>query len=94
MRYDYKCDHCGQVREVRHLIGTTPEILCQCGERMRIAVRPPSLIHVTGPGLQGRSLLSRDRPSNEEYRAYKEWEQSGGEDGPERDAFLRAKGEL
>lgn len=96
MRYDYRCENCGAVREFRHGMLEAPSFQCQeCQGRMRKIIGVPAMIHVTGSGLKGRSLLKRDRPSNREYSAYKAWERSGGEaDSPLRDDFLRAKGEL
>jgi len=96
VRYDYRCESCGNVKEVHHPMSKSPLVRCpECQGKMTRVIGVPAMIHVTGKGLKGRSLLKRDRPSNAEYSAYKEWEASGGEPhGPERDAFLRAKGEL
>jgi len=92
--YTYKCDECGYVTEVTHEVDKVPCVEClNCVKRMRIKITAPSMI-VTET-FAGRSLLAKDRPSNAEYQAYKAWEDAGGAaDAPEREAFLRAKGEI
>lgn len=97
MRYDYRCEDCGAVREIIHPMTVSPLHRCpECQGRMRIVIGPPILIHVThGSGVQGRSLLSPDRPTNAEYSAYQAWERSGGEPGTkEHKNYLHVRGEL
>jgi putative FmdB family regulatory protein len=95
MRYQYRCDYCAEEREVFHRMTEDPEVLCDCGKKMRRVINSPSLIRVTGLGLKGRGILSQDRPSDREYRAYLAWERAGGDPGtPEHMNYLVEKGEI
>lgn len=96
MRHEYKCPECNEVTELCHKMTDSPEVSCpRCQTKMYRRVVPPAMIHMTGSGLGARSLLSRDRPSGREYRAYQAWEESGGEPGtPEHRQFLIEKGEV
>jgi hypothetical protein len=92
VRYDYKCDDCGNVVEVSHAMGEARNIVCRCGCKMRIMIASsPPLV----TGMRGRSVLRPDTPSNKEYQAYKKWEDAGGApDAPERKDFLAARGDI
>jgi len=90
MRYTYKCPTCKGEQELRHGMNEEPEVLC-CGVKMYRKIEAPA--HIITSTVGGRSILSRDRPSNQEYRAYKAWEDAGGApDAPERKAYLEARG--
>lgn len=92
MRYTYKCDECGLESEVRHVMNEKPDVVCRgCGCIMRKKIEPPA--HIITSTVGNRSILSRDRPSNREYQAYKKWEDAGGApDAPERKAFIAERG--
>jgi putative FmdB family regulatory protein len=96
MRYDYKCDNCGEEIETSHPADEEPRLHCSgCGTLLRRKITPPSMIHITGRGLKERSLLRRDKPTNREYQAYLAWERAGGDPGTkEHRDFLSAKGEI
>jgi len=58
-RYDYRCDVCGDEREVIHRMADSPDIRCEaCNELMRRVIRAAVLVTDTNNPLRsmGRTL--------------------------------------
>lgn len=68
-----------------------PLIFCKCGKKMHRVIGAPNVVLVRWGN---RSVKTPDRPSNEEYRAYKDWEAAGGEPGTyEHKAYIASRGD-
>lgn len=93
MRYDYRCDECGQVQEVIHGMEEDPVVRClHCNGPSRRIIQAPQ-IRMTRWG--NRDTRHPERPSNAEYQAYCAWEAAGGEPGTfEHKQFLHSRGDL
>jgi putative FmdB family regulatory protein len=95
MRYEYVCKACRiRMEKVQSLSEEMTVPPCpQCQEPMKRLFTSP-ILYFAGRMPGGRSVLSKDRPTNQEYQAYKEWESSGGDPGTqEHHKFLQIKGE-
>lgn len=96
MRYTYRCDVCLGEVPAEHPMNEVGKIVILCpycpgGPEMRIKIEPPA--HIITSTVGGRSILGRDRPSNQEYQAYKKWEDAGGQPGtPEHKEYLARRG--
>lgn len=56
--YEYFCDKCKIMKEIRHRISENPEIICErCGSKMNRLISAPSFI------LKGEGWYSSEHPS-------------------------------
>lgn len=55
--YDYTCDSDGKIIEVRHKMSESPEVTCECGQRMRKLIGTPWLDQKAIPTRTGKDSL-------------------------------------
>ncbi len=57
--YDYFCERCEQTKEIFHGMNETPEIGCDCGEKMKKAISKGIQFVLKGSGWTGKDLREK-----------------------------------
>jgi predicted nucleic acid-binding Zn ribbon protein len=58
MRYEYKCDYCGKIKELEHSMKESPEVLCYCNCQVVTVMK--KVIHVPTIKFVGSGFYKTD----------------------------------